>query len=322
MADTYFEDGTQKTALGGDEAIPMTFTPGGTPVDAYVTPDDLFKNYMYLHKLYVTITANDLNVGIKDLAGDDASATNPIRVRIGNVEHTLTAALTVTAADGTNWFNAGSSELATKAVGLFVYLGYNATDGVVIGFSRIPYAQTYSDFSAVTTNEAFCKISDISNASASDAYQNIGYFEAVLSAGAGYTWSGLANAIEGKTLISNWLTWVPATTASGSLTYTSVTNNWATYRFVDKRLEGELRQTGTLGGSADTVILNTLPFSSLNAPTANVGAGCGQTASGLAAVVAVTNGAPDQLTITKYDQSNYATSGSMVNAVSFAYQVA
>jgi hypothetical protein len=140
-------------------------------------------------KIVPSVANNDLTVALKGLDGNDPSATNPVYCRIGDTVHAITAALSVTKADGTNWFNAGSAELATKEIDYFVYLGYNATDGVVIGFSRIPYATQYDQFSATTTNEKYCAISTISNAAAGDYYTVIGRFAATLSAGAGYTWS-------------------------------------------------------------------------------------------------------------------------------------
>jgi hypothetical protein len=101
----------------------------------------------------------------------------------------ITAALSVTKLDGTNWCNAGSASLAAKEIDYFVYLGYNATDGVVICFSRIPYGTRYDSFSTTTTNEKYCAISTITNAAAGDYYTVIGRFAATLSAGAGYTWT-------------------------------------------------------------------------------------------------------------------------------------
>jgi hypothetical protein len=132
---------------------------------------------------------NNLTVAIKTLAGTDPSATDPVYCRIGDTVRAITSALSVTKNAGTNWCNAGSAELATKEIDYFVYLGYNATDGVVIGFSRIPHACSYDDFSATTTNEKYCAISTITTASATDYYENIGRFGATLSAGAGYTWT-------------------------------------------------------------------------------------------------------------------------------------
>lgn len=140
-------------------------------------------------KLSVSVATNDLTVAVVTIAGTAASASNPIYVRINNTVRKITGALSVTKNDGTNWCNSGGAELATKEVDYFVYLGYNATDGVVIGFSRIPYAKNYNDFSTTTTNEKYCAISTITNAAAGDDYVNIGRFAATLSAGAGYTWS-------------------------------------------------------------------------------------------------------------------------------------
>jgi len=135
------------------------------------------------------VASNNLTLAIKGKDGNDPSSTNPVYVSIGGTPRAITSALSKTLNAGTNWFNAGSAELATKEIDYFVYLGYNATDGVVLGFSRIPYANEYDDFSATTTNEKYCAISTITNAAAGDDYVNIGRFAATLSAGAGYTWS-------------------------------------------------------------------------------------------------------------------------------------
>lgn len=151
---------------------------GGAPSTA-ITP----------YRIAVSVASNNLTVALKDKDGNDPSPSSPVRVQIGDTVRTITSALSVTKNAGTNWCNSGSAELATKEIDYFAYLGYNATDGVVIGFSRIPYATNYSNFSATTTNERYCAISTITNAAASDAYVVIGRFAATLSAGAGYTWS-------------------------------------------------------------------------------------------------------------------------------------
>lgn len=140
-------------------------------------------------KIVPSVASNNLTVAIKTLADTDPSASNPVYVRLNNVVRTITSALSVTKNAGTNWFNAGSAELATNSIDYFVYLGYNATDGVVIGFARISYAKQYSAFSTTTTDEKYCAISTITNAATTDSYSVIGRFAATLSAGAGYTWS-------------------------------------------------------------------------------------------------------------------------------------
>lgn len=144
---------------------------------------------MWNGKISVTDTGSGINVALKTLAGTDPSASDPVYITLGGAVRTITSALSVAKADGTNWCNAGSAEFATKEIDYFVYLGYNATDGVVIGFSRYPGANSYDDFSATTTNEKYCAISTITTAAATDYYEIIGRFAATLSAGAGYTWS-------------------------------------------------------------------------------------------------------------------------------------
>ena len=176
-------------------------------------------------KISVSVATSDLTVSLVTIAGTAASATNPIYVRINNTVRKITAALSVTKNDGTNWCNAGSASLATKEVDYFVYLGYNATDGVVIGFSRIPYGTQYSSFSATTTDDKYCAISTITNAAAGDYYTNIGRFAATLSAGAAYTWSvptfTNANLIQRPifdTRLLDWTaSWTNLTTTTGTL---------------------------------------------------------------------------------------------------------
>ena len=144
---------------------------------------------MFNGKISVTVASNNLTVALKNLAGNDPSSTDPVSININNTIISITSALSVTAAAGTNWCNLGGAEMATNESDLFVYIGYNATDGATIGFSRVPYGRQYSTFSATSTNETFCKISNITNAAATDYYHVIGRFAATLSAGAGYTWT-------------------------------------------------------------------------------------------------------------------------------------
>ena len=184
------------------------------------------QGYLINGKISVTDAAG-ITVAIKTLAGNDPSETDPVFVRIGDSVHILITALSVSKADGTNWCNAGSAELATKEIDYFVYLGYNATDGVVIGFSRIPSAAQYSDFSVTTTNEKYAAISTITTAASTDYYEVIGRFAATLSAGAGYTWSvptfTAINLIQRPIYETRQLTWVP-TFAGFSANPTQVSN--------------------------------------------------------------------------------------------------
>lgn len=206
------------------------------------------EGFLYNGKIVPSVTSNNLTVALKGMDGNDPSASNPVYVRIGDTVRTLTAALSVTKNAGTNWFNAGATELATKEIDYFVYLGYNATDGTVIGFSRIPYATLYSDFSDTSTHEKYAGISTITNASAGDNYVNIGRFAATLSAGAGYTWSVPTftnkNLIQKPIYETRWLNYVPTLTWSAGVapsgspginthTYKITYNNMHVSNFVD-----------------------------------------------------------------------------------------
>jgi len=147
------------------------------------------------YKIITSVSSNNLTVAIKGMDGNDPSSSNPVYIRIGDTVRTITSALSVTKNAGTNWFNSGSQELAAQEVDYFVYLGYNTTDGVVLGFARIPYARKYGDFSTTTTNDYYAAISTITNATSTDVYENIGRFNATLSASASYNWSIPATSI-------------------------------------------------------------------------------------------------------------------------------
>ena len=224
------------------------------------------QGYLINGKISVTDAAG-ITVAIKTLAGGDPSETDPVFVRIGDSVHMLTAALSVAKADGTNWCNAGSAELATKEIDYFVYLGYNATDGVTIGFSRYPGANSYDDFSATTTNEKYCAISTITNAAATDYYEVIGRFAATLSAGAGYTWSvptyTAKNLIQRPIYETRWITWQPTYVGFSS----NPTGGVYRYKIINSTIIAALLEGGN-GTSNSASYTNTLPFTA-----AGIGAG-------------------------------------------------
>lgn len=239
---------------------PTITTPSKTTFSTLYAPQGFLIN----GKIVPSVASNNLTVAIKGLDGNDPSATNPVYCRIGDTVRTISAALSVTKNAGTNYFNSGGSELATKEIDYFVYLGYNATDGVVVGFARIPYATRYDGFSTTATAETYCAISTITTAAAGDYYEVIGRFAATLSAGAGYTWTvptfTATNLIQRPIYETRWLSWLPTYTASGSLTYTSVSET-ADYQVVGRNCSVNIVATGTTGGTASTTIIATLPLS-------------------------------------------------------------
>lgn len=215
-------------------------------------------------QIAVSVASNNLTISLVTTSGTTPSTTDPIYVRLNGVIRTITSGLTVTLAAGTNWFNAGGSDFATVEKDYFVYLGYNATDGVVFGFCPTSYQNRYSEFSTTSTNERYLALTNRTSASATDYYYVIGRFAATLSAGAGYTWT--VPTFTGTNLVqypiwdSRWLSWTPTYSASGSMTYTSVSNDYVRYKLYKDICYIITRSTGTTGGTASTQILVTLPF--------------------------------------------------------------
>jgi len=214
MADSYITALSESTSAISSDLLILEDDPGGTPDTRKITVANLLKSHtggLINGKISVTVASNDLTVAIKTLAGNDPSADDHVFIKIGTSIYTITSARSVTAVDGTNWAGRGGTMFAALEHDWFVYLGYNATDGVVIGFSPIPYARKYGDFSTTSTAETYCKISTITNAASTDPYTVIGRFAATLSAGAGYTWTvptfTPSNLIQEPIYETDWRTW-------------------------------------------------------------------------------------------------------------------
>jgi len=224
-----------------------------------------YEGHLINGKIVPSVANNDLTVAIKGKDGNDASATNPIYVVLGGIVRKITAALSITLADGTNYFNAGSSEHATKEIDYFVYLGYNSTDGVVVGFARVPYGQNYDDFSVTNTSEEYCAISTITNASSNDYYHVIGRFAATLSAGAGYTWTvpgyTANNLVQYPIYETRWLAWVPTVAWTGGAAPTSLSYSVFSYRVRMKEVTSILGMIYSTAGTTITSVSWTPPFS-------------------------------------------------------------
>lgn len=266
MSDAKITALTENTTPISTDILPMVDDPGGTPATQKISIANFYKTlyppegFLLNGKIVPSVASNNLTVAIKGMDGNDPSATNPVFVRIGSTIRSITTALSVTKNAATNWCNAGGSELATKEIDYFTYIGYNATDGVVIGFSRISYANLYSDFSATSTNEKYCAISTITNAAAGDDYGVIGRFAATLSAGAGYTWSvptfTSANLVQRPVYQTRWLDWAPVIVGF------SANPTSATYKY---QMIGNViflvTFQGTAGTSDATNFTETIPFS-------------------------------------------------------------
>jgi hypothetical protein len=152
---------------------------------------------------------------------------------------------------------------------------------VALTTGRKPYYRLVSDASATTTSENH--IFNYANFTSSDNLENIGYFEATLSAGAGYTWtvptftnSNLRNA---PTTISRRMSYQPVLGGfSGSPTIGAIT-----YQISNNRVRID---ADAISGTSNNVMFTiTSPF--LNSSTSTYqGVGGYMTDNGSALTVA------------------------------------
>lgn len=177
------------------------------------------KGFLANGKFVVTDTGTGINIAIKTLAGTDPSVSDRVKIRIGDTIREITAALSRTIADGTDWGRAGSSELNGKLVPWFLYAVWDSGSSAVgLSISRAPYGRIVSDFSA-TSNDDDHLVGYADYATSDDA-ELIGIFEAQLSAGASYAWTLPTftnnNLIQGTVFPDKFYDWEPVWTGFSS----------------------------------------------------------------------------------------------------------
>jgi hypothetical protein len=211
-------------------------------------------------KLSVTASAGALTVSVKTLAGTDPSASDPVYININGAMRSITAALSITIAAGTNWFNAGGNETKTLLVPYFVYLVDDAGTPALTIARKSHYRVVASGMATTTSEDHIYGYSGLTDG---DDMINIGYFEATLSAGAGYTWTVPTftsdNLRHEPTYSSRWMTWTPVVTGY-SANPTSVSY---LYRVRDGQQYDIDMLEDTAGTSNATTKTYTMPFVSL-----------------------------------------------------------
>lgn len=224
----------------------------------------LINNY----KISATVASNDLTVAIKNRSNTDPSVANGVNLNLGDTLKTITTTTSKTLAAGTDWFGAGGSKFATKAIDYFVWAILNTTPTygrVDIGISRYYKAgnRTYADFSTTNTNEKYLAFSGSDTPQNTDKVILIGRFTATLSAGAAYTWSisGNGDVINEPYPYSELRDYVPSTPTVGSMTVTGGTVNTAKYRVTPLGVQYVVVITTlTTGGTANSEIRVDAPF--------------------------------------------------------------
>lgn len=315
---------TSSVPIGKDEVYRLDNSTG-TPASAssYITDIAAIGSgggYIINGYINVAVASNNITVSLLASDGTAPSLTNPVDVKIGTSIRRITSALSVTVNAGTNSFNAGAAEFAAKAVQYFPYLCYRAaSSAVVIGFSRIPYARLYSDFSATATNEKYGAFS--TTPASTDECVNVGRFNATLSAAASYNWSvptfTNSNLIQNPIYETEWLTWSPQftnlTVGNGTLTgYYKINYDTAIYKWTlvfgsTTSISGSVTHTLPFTRSGLTDI-RPIGFVRLNDASASV-------IQGLPSFVSSTSAVIQQLTAS----GTYLTGGALSSTVPFTW---
>jgi hypothetical protein len=219
----------------------------------FVAPTGARNQGLINGKIVPTVASNNLTVAIKTLSDTDPSVTNPVGIWIGNTLRWITSATSIaTLTAGTNWFNSGSAELATREIDYFVYAQWdNSQNKVNVGISRIPYARISTDFVANNqsngTNEKhFRTETNGLTLETTDLFVNIGRFAATLSAGAGHTWS--VPAFTNANLIQEPIYETKKLQAGGAPTgFSAVSQNLINYTIRDR----VINLTYDMGGTSN-----------------------------------------------------------------------
>ncbi len=148
------------------------------------------------YKITTVVAFGYLTVALKGLDGNDPSPTNPVTITLAGAVRTITSALytSITSGASINWFNAGSSELATQEVDYFTYLQWDTiASAVSLDISRLPGARVMGDFDSNAAHEKGV-YAGLGNLTATDYVECIGRFNAKLSA-TPFNWSIPATSI-------------------------------------------------------------------------------------------------------------------------------
>jgi hypothetical protein len=210
-------------------------------------------------------TGDKLVVAVRDFDETDFSTSNPLVLKIGNTPRVLSNFLRLEVNAGVNTFNAGGTAFATREIDYFVYLGWRASNSsIFLLVSRIPYATKYGDFSTTATDERYGAYTGTAPAS-TDSVVNIGRFNAILSAGAGYTWSLPATAviINHPIFETRMLSCFVTISGDGGSagTYAETVNIEGTYSIYGNQCHFVVSKYVTNKGSWSGNVYITLPFS-------------------------------------------------------------
>ena len=255
---------TGNNAIGTAIYNSVTWTKGtaGTINKAAIKSMVLPEGTMINGKLWRRADSGLLQVQVLTSDGQTPSVDNPVYISVrdertqGVYMREITSQLIVQVpSNSTNWFASAGNE-----IDLFVYAGYNNTDGVALAISRSPNAIYWNDFSTASNNDHYAAISSSPNFNQYNVFQIIGRVNAKLSSS--NVWGyGLKDIVINKPVFATrWLSWTPTLSANGSMTYTNTTINAARYKIDRDSVYVNIDILGTIGGTVTNEVYATLPY--------------------------------------------------------------
>jgi hypothetical protein len=267
MPDTQEQLLTFLTEVSQEDYVRFVKDPTTSPDSSNMPFHEVIARIVTPYKLNVSITGGNLTVEIVHASdGASISAARPMVFKIGDTFRLATSALSTTKNAGTNWCNAGGAETATLDVDFFVYVLYEtgASAGVKMFFSRYIGNGTMGVHTNTITNQKY-PAGNWTNHNATDRVENVGRFRAVLSAGAGFTWSFNSQfVIHSPVHESDWLSFNPVVTASSGTITTVTLGTSNVYRVSKGLLHAQMRFIVTNNGTGAGLLRTTLPFSAIS----------------------------------------------------------
>jgi len=215
---------------------------------ALTTPD------FYQYSISRTVSGGNLTVSLLNFEWNTPTATKPVKIMIGGVVRTVSSALSLVSNAWQSYLNLWSAELATKECDIFVYIRWDTwANAVCIDISRYPSATVTWDFVQSWLAEKWYLVSSFAWSASTDVEKNIGRFNAILSGGAGYTWS-----IPATSDIRNYPIYSTRTLSGWTQTWWTANNLIFYYTINWDRLDFSFDANGTSNSTASYI---TLPFS-------------------------------------------------------------
>lgn len=277
------------------------------------------------YKITTSIATDDLTVALKGVDGNDPSATNVLYFRVGDTTYSLTAALSVTITDTLgDIFGWDAGKIQGNDSQLFVYIIDN-NGTLQLGLSPDPTLTTvvtnYYDAVGQTGSAGHTNIRMSGTRNATNSCRVIGRINVQQADDDDWEAPDDEKILNYPILHTDSLVWTPQASASGAMTYTSVTFSIAKYKIVGDLCKIMFRSSGTTGGTAAANIRITPPIIFVDFSASSdlgIGGYAGDTTGEGANIYFATN---QRIDCRKYDATNWGLGASRVVSGNCSYTV-